>query len=115
MGDSHLAQGELDGTAIETSITGDQEKKLTLDTALGGTLKALDYPLLENRNEYVVHGFSYKNYSTDLVGYSCRDSTGIPMSGPTGFGGHQGQSRSPHVAASDEAPSGSKGNRRGND
>ena len=26
------------------------------------------------------------------------------MSGPTGFGGHQGQSRSPHVAASDEAP-----------
>jgi hypothetical protein len=26
------------------------------------------------------------------------------MSGPTGVGGHQGQSRSPHVAASDEAP-----------
>jgi hypothetical protein len=26
------------------------------------------------------------------------------MIGPTDFGGHQGQSRSPHVAESDEAP-----------
>jgi hypothetical protein len=41
----------------------------TVDKLLGGALKDLDYPLLENVNEYVVHGFSYKNYLTEL-GYA---------------------------------------------
>jgi len=29
-------------------------------------LKGLDYPLLENVNEYVIHGFSFQNYLTEL-------------------------------------------------
>jgi len=32
-------------------------------------LKGLDYPLLENDNEYVCHGFSFQNYLTEL-GYA---------------------------------------------
>jgi hypothetical protein len=39
---------------------------VTLSTALGAMLKSLDYPFLENRNEYVVHDFSYKKYFTEL-------------------------------------------------
>ncbi len=29
-------------------------------------LKSLSYPLLENANEFVIHGFSYNNYLTEL-------------------------------------------------
>jgi hypothetical protein len=53
---------------------------VTLDTALDGMLKALDYPFLENRNEYVVHGFSYKNYLTEL-GYSTGNVSGLGIYG----------------------------------
>ena len=93
MGDTHLAQGdgELDGTAIETSITGlfkitlikgagiGAWKEATVETALGGMLKGLDFPLLENANEYVVHGFSYKNYLTELGYATVKDDKGVDL------------------------------------
>merc|ERR1712216_745073 len=64
--------GELDGTAIETSITGKFKitlipKKLIAE--INPSLKDLDYPLLENAKEWVAHGFSYQNYLTEL-GYN---------------------------------------------
>ncbi|MCM3781377.1 acetamidase/formamidase family protein [Neobacillus mesonae] len=68
VGDPHAGQGdsELNGTAIETSVTGDIQiilhKKANLDTKLS----ELNYPLLENENEWVVHGFSYANYLEEL-------------------------------------------------
>ena len=64
-GDPHAAQGdsELDGTAIETSLTGTFQLVLHKKSELKDSLvEDLDYPLLETKDEWVVHGFSYPNY-----------------------------------------------------
>ncbi|MGB7248257.1 MAG: acetamidase/formamidase family protein [Phormidesmis sp.] len=69
LGDPHAAQGdsELAGTAIETSLTGDIRVTVHKQAELEGTiLEELDYPLLETADEYVVHGFSYADYLTEL-------------------------------------------------
>ena len=68
MGDTHLAQGdsELDGTAIETSLNGRIQITLYKAASLPTKLKSLTFPLLENINEYVVHGFTYNDYLTEL-------------------------------------------------
>jgi acetamidase/formamidase len=69
VGDPHASQGdsELCGTAIECSLTGTFQLILHKRSALKGTqLEALDYPLLETANEFVVHGFSYPNYLAEL-------------------------------------------------
>ena len=68
MGDTHFAQGdgELDGTAIEMSLNG--KFRITVIKAKSTEaqhMEALDFPLLENANEYVVHGFSFQNYMTE--------------------------------------------------
>lgn len=42
------------------------ERKTNTET---NHLQNLNYPLLENENEYVIHGFSYNNYLTEL-GYN---------------------------------------------
>lgn len=68
-GDSHAAQGdsELCGTAIEMSLTGVFQLILHKKNDLGGTiLENLEYPLLETKDEWVVHGFSYANYLQEL-------------------------------------------------
>ena len=61
MGDAHTAQGnsELDGTGIETSINGDFRVTLHKAGSLPPALQQLTFPLLENSNEWVVHGFTY--------------------------------------------------------
>ena len=69
MGDTHFAQGdgELDGTAIEMSLNG--KFRITVIKAKSTEaqhMEALDFPLLENANEYVVHGFSFQNYMTEF-------------------------------------------------
>ncbi len=64
-GDPHAAQGdsELDGTAIETSLTGTFQVVLHKKSELKGSIiEDLNYPLLETKDEWVVHGFSYANY-----------------------------------------------------
>jgi acetamidase/formamidase len=68
VGDPHAGQGdsELNGTAIETSVTGDIQLILHKKAALDNKLKALNFPLLENENEWVVHGFSYANHLAEL-------------------------------------------------
>ncbi|MEM1251110.1 MAG: acetamidase/formamidase family protein [Cyanobacteria bacterium P01_H01_bin.21] len=69
LGDPHAAQGdsELAGTAIETSLTGVIRVVVHKQETLAGTvLEDLDYPLLETKDEYVVHGFSYANYLAEL-------------------------------------------------
>jgi acetamidase/formamidase len=68
-GDSHAAQGdsELCGTAIECSLTGTFQLVLHKQAALAGTaLNGLQYPLLETQTEWVLHGFSYPKYLSDL-------------------------------------------------
>jgi acetamidase/formamidase len=69
VGDPHAAQGdsELAGTAIETSLTGVLKIILHKKKDLPGTIvEALNYPLLETKDEWVVHGFTYPNYLADL-------------------------------------------------
>src|SRR2546428_758159 len=68
-GDPHASQGdsELCGTAIECSLTGTFQLVLRKkDTLGGGALAGLDYPLLETQDEWVLHGFSFPKYLTDL-------------------------------------------------
>jgi acetamidase/formamidase len=69
VGDPHAAQGdsELDGTAIETSLTGDFEFILHKRDNLGGTiLEGLTHPLLENDAQWSVYGFTFANYLAEL-------------------------------------------------
>ena len=64
MGDAHTAQGdsELDGTGIETSITG--EFKITVIKAadFDEAQKVQDFPLGETADEYIIHGFTETDY-----------------------------------------------------
>ncbi len=69
VGDSHASQGdsELCGTAIECSLTGLFQLIVRKAASLPGTpLEGLDYPLLETRDEWIVHGFTYPNYLDSL-------------------------------------------------
>jgi acetamidase/formamidase len=70
VGDSHAAMGdgELDGTAIESSWTGVFQFILHKqnDIADGSLLSQLNWPLLETKEEWVVHGFSYPRYLSEL-------------------------------------------------
>jgi acetamidase/formamidase len=69
VGDPHASQGdsELCGTAIECSLTGTFQLILHKQADLkGGALEKLNYPLLETKDEFVVHGFSFPNYLADL-------------------------------------------------
>jgi acetamidase/formamidase len=70
VGDTHAAMGdgELDGTAIESSWTGVFQFILHKqnDIAANSLLSKLAWPLLETKTEWVVHGFSYPHFLTDL-------------------------------------------------
>jgi acetamidase/formamidase len=69
VGDPHAAQGdsELDGTAIETSLTGVFEFVLHKRDRLGGTmLEGLQHPLLETDSQWSVYGFTFANYLAEL-------------------------------------------------
>ncbi len=61
LGDCHTAQGdsEFDGTAIETSINAYLRITVLKANNLPLPVQDLAFPLLENANEYVVHGFTY--------------------------------------------------------
>ena len=55
------------GTAIECSLNGTFQIILHKKADLAGTaLEALDYPMLETQNEWLVHGFSFANYLNEL-------------------------------------------------
>lgn len=66
VGDTHAAMGdsELCGTAIESSWTGVFQFILHKqnDITEGTLLSHVNYPLLETKDEWVVHGFSYPDY-----------------------------------------------------
>mmetsp|Transcript_11323 Transcript_11323/g.20964 ORF Transcript_11323/g.20964 Transcript_11323/m.20964 type:complete len:168 (+) Transcript_11323:333-836(+) len=64
MGDAHAAQGdsELDGTGIETSITGQFKITVLKKDTLSPALSVLDSPLGETESEWIVHGFTETDY-----------------------------------------------------
>jgi len=64
MGDAHAAQGdsELDGTGIETSVTGKFKITLIKAADFNDWQKELDFPLGETDTEYIIHGFTETDY-----------------------------------------------------
>jgi acetamidase/formamidase len=69
VGDPHASQGdsEMCGTAIECSLTGTFQLILHKKSDLGGSaLEALNYPMLETQDDWLVHGFSFANYLGEL-------------------------------------------------
>ncbi|KAL3778725.1 hypothetical protein HJC23_006275 [Cyclotella cryptica] len=64
MGDAHTAQGdsELDGTGIETSITGRFKISVIKAAVFNEWQKALDFPLGETKDSFIVHGFTETDY-----------------------------------------------------
>ena len=64
MGDAHAAQGdsELDGTGIETSITGKFKLTVIKATEFTPSQEVLDFPLGETESEWIVHGFTETDY-----------------------------------------------------
>jgi acetamidase/formamidase len=69
VGDPHASQGdsELCGTAIECSFTGTFQVILHKRADLGGTqLETVTFPMIETQDDWVLSGFSYANYLSDL-------------------------------------------------
>jgi len=69
VGDSHAAQGdsECSGTAIECSFTGVFQFIVHKQSDLpGSALSNLKWPLLETKEEWVIHGFSYPNFLVEF-------------------------------------------------
>lgn len=69
MGDAHAAQGdsELDGTGIETSITGKFKITLIKAADFDDAMIVQDFPLGETENEWIVHGFTHTDYLEDFA------------------------------------------------
>ena len=59
MGDAHAAQGdsELDGTGIETSLTGTFKLTVIKQADFTASQRVLDFPLGETETDFIVHGF----------------------------------------------------------
>jgi acetamidase/formamidase/AraC-like DNA-binding protein len=69
VGDPHFAQGdgEVSGTALEFSLTGEFRLVLHKKDGSGKPFTAgLGAPLLETADAWVLHGFSYPNYLREL-------------------------------------------------
>jgi acetamidase/formamidase len=64
MGDAHAAQGdsELDGTGIETSVTGKFKITVIKAADFNTWQTGLDFPLGETSTEWIVHGFTETDY-----------------------------------------------------
>lgn len=69
VGDTHAAQGdsELAGTAMETSMTTKLRITLHKKDSLPTKVATIDFPLLETSEQFVIHGFAYKNYLDELT------------------------------------------------
>ncbi|MDB5602794.1 MAG: AraC family transcriptional regulator [Xanthobacteraceae bacterium] len=73
VGDPHFAQGdgEINGTALEFSLTGDFRFVLHKNgQSAKPFLEGLASPLLETPDEWVLHSFSYTNYLRELGRYA---------------------------------------------
>ena len=64
MGDAHAVQGdsELDGTGVETSITGKFKISVIKGADLTPAQKVQNFPLGETNDAFIVHGFTANDY-----------------------------------------------------
>ncbi|GAB0113909.1 acetamidase/formamidase family protein [Acidisoma sp. C75] len=68
LGDPHAAQGdgEVAGTAIECSMTGELRLTLHPRETAGPMLRDLSYPLIETEEHWIIQGFSHPDYLADF-------------------------------------------------
>lgn len=68
VGDGHFAQsdGEVNGTGLECSLTGDLRITLHKARAEPGFLRGLKGPIIETEDLWVIQSFSYSNYLREL-------------------------------------------------
>lgn len=68
IGDGHFAQGdgEINGTGLECSLTGDIVIRLHKQRQLLPHLRGLGAPLIETPDSWVIQGFSFPHYLRDL-------------------------------------------------
>lgn len=68
LGDPHAAQGdgEVSGTAIESSMTGHLRLTLHPRETASAMLRDLSYPLIETEEHWIVQGFSHPDYLADF-------------------------------------------------
>lgn len=66
LGDAHAAQAdsELDGTGIETSLTATIKVSVIKSDDFNTWQTALNFPLGETDNEWIIHGFTETDYLT---------------------------------------------------
>lgn len=83
MGDCHGAQGdgESSGTGIETSLNGKFRVTLHKRNSLPKFLQPVNYPLLENENEYVIHGYAYADWIREIGNPQVNVSKTYPYGG----------------------------------
>ncbi|KAK9814409.1 hypothetical protein WJX72_005468 [[Myrmecia] bisecta] len=68
MGDCHGHQGdgESAATGIEVSLNGRFKITLHKAVSLPKHVSVLNYPLLENANEWIIHGYAYKDWIREI-------------------------------------------------
>ena len=68
VGDGHFAQsdGEINGTGLECSVTGDLRVTLHKANALPQFLRGMKGPIIETEDCWVIQSFSYSNYLREL-------------------------------------------------
>lgn len=68
VGDGHFSQadGEINGTGLECSLTGDLRITLHKAQAEPGFLRGLKGPMIETEDLWVIQSFSYSNYLREL-------------------------------------------------
>jgi acetamidase/formamidase len=68
MGDCHGHQGdgESAATGVETSLNGQFRIILHKANNLPKKVQLLDYPLLENANEHIIHGYAYRDWLREI-------------------------------------------------
>jgi acetamidase/formamidase len=83
MGDCHGAQGdgESSGTGIETSLNGKFKVTLHKKDNLPQVLKPVNYPLLENANEWVINGYAYADWLREIPNPQVNVSKTYPYGG----------------------------------
>ena len=70
IGDPHAAQGdgEVNGTAIECSLTGTLRLRVHARESADAMLRDLTYPLIETAESWIVQGFSHPDYFAEFGG-----------------------------------------------
>lgn len=68
VGDGHFAQsdGEINGTGLECSLTGDLRVTLHKANAVPQFLRGMKGPIIETEDCWVIQSFSYSNYLREL-------------------------------------------------